>query len=197
MVKRWNAASIEMLTISSDTPIPRRILHTHKPSEIGLKGRVHNQKQKGKQYRYYYPGILDSLLHVEVPNQLHVYLLPAIHAGQLEQWCLDHKLKPYRFKTFPSGKYAHELYAEMQTAFYAFIRDAEESGVNSLRWISNSQLSPDAAVSPTTPILNERIVSKMWFIDWTPDRIGTHEFIERHGLLIDTLKLKPVDKITL
>lgn len=197
MAKRWNAADIEMVVISSDTPIPGRVLHTHKLSEIGLKGRILNRVQKGRPYRYYYPGILDSLLHVEVPNQLHVYLLPAIHAGQLEKWCLDQKLKPYRFKTFPSGKYAKDLYRQMQDAFYAFIHDAEESGVNSMRWISNSQLSPDAAVSPTTPILNEKIVSKMWFIDWTPDRIGTQEFIERHGLSIDTLKLRPVDEITL
>jgi hypothetical protein len=197
MAKRWNAADIEMVVISSDTPIPARVLHTNKLSEIGLKGQVLNRTQKGRQYRYYYPGILDSLLHVEVPNQLHVYLLPAIHAGQLEQWCFDRKLVPYRFKTFPSGKYANKLYREMQNAFYAFIRDAEESEVNSMRWISNSQLSPDAAVSPNTPILNEKIVSKMWFIDWTPDRIGTQEFIERHGLSIDPLKLKPVDEIVL
>lgn len=195
MAKRWNAADIEMVVISSDTPIPRRVLHTHKLSEIGLKGQVLNRTQKGRQYRYYYPGILDSLLHVEVPNQLHVYLLPAIHAGQLEQWCLNQKLKPYRFKTFPSGKYAPELYRKMQDAFYSFIRNAKESKINSMRWISNSDLSPDAAVGPNTPILNEKIVSKMWFIDWTSDRIGTHEFIERHGLSIDTLKLRPIDEI--
>jgi len=193
--KAWNAATIEMISIASDTPIPRRILHTHTPANMGLNGRVHIRKKNGKEYRYYYPGVLDSLLHVEAPHQLHAYLLPAIHAGKLEKWCYEQKLKPYRFKVLPTGKFAQELFDSMKNAFYDFVRDADEKGINNLRWVSNSDRAPDQIVDQNTPILNEKIVSKMWFLDWTPDRIGTLEFIERHGLDIDPSKLQPHNEI--
>lgn len=195
--KTWNAATIEMVTIASDTPIPRWVLHTHTPSEMGLNGRAHIRKKHGKEYRYYYPGILDSLLHVKVPHQLHAYLLPAIHAGKLEKWCLDHKLKPYRFKVLPSGRYAGDILDQMKTAFYDFVGDADEAAINELRWVSNSGLSPNRLISNNTPVLNQKIVSKMWYIDWTPGRMATLEFIERHGLDIDPSKLEPEDAITI
>jgi len=32
-------------------------------------------------------------------------------------------------------------------------------------------------------------------LDWTPDRIGTREFVERHGIDIDLSSLQPVKDI--
>ena len=193
--RTWDAASIEMIAINSDTPIPRRILHTHTPTEPGLNGRVHNKTKNGKTYRYYYPGILDSLLYITFPHQLHTYLLPAIHAGKLEKWCLEQKLKPYRFKVLPSGKYAEDILEQMKTTFYDFLREADEEDINKLRWVSNSCLAPAQLINSSTPILNQKIVAKMWYLDWTPGRMATLEFIERHGLDIEPSKLEPEDEI--
>jgi len=193
--KKWNAATIEMVLINSDTPIPRRVLHTHTPKDMGLNGRVHVRRTSLQEYRYYYPGILDSLLHIDFPHQLHAYLLPSLHAVVLEQWCLQHKLRSYRFRAMPSGKTAAETISRMESAFYTFIRGSQEAGINKLRWISNLDIAPDEAVKRNEPILTRKIVSKMWFLDWTPDRIGTREFVERHGIDIDLDSLQPVKEI--
>jgi hypothetical protein len=64
-------SDVEIVLINSDTLFPQWYCIPIHPKNMGLNGRgTYPEKPACRNTAYYYPGILDSLLHIDFTHQL-------------------------------------------------------------------------------------------------------------------------------
>ncbi|ADI75150.1 hypothetical protein Metev_2338 (plasmid) [Methanohalobium evestigatum Z-7303] len=182
---RWESAVTDIVIIDTDTKIPNKILQTH-GNKTGLHGRTHIVNVNKKEYTYYYPGILDLILNIDLGNG--IYLIPEKYAEFFEKWLHEQRLRTIRTEYIPKGLDLNKNYLEQlkEDALFDFMKDSGFKNVNNLRWFPEYDEAALDLLNKNNKNTVETALSKLWKIDWTKNKKITEEMILKYGINIDT-----------
>ncbi|MDO9518209.1 MAG: hypothetical protein Q7J10_09215 [Methanosarcinaceae archaeon] len=185
------AVPTDLVIVDADTKLPKHIRQSQNSNSMGLRGRTHKIKSGDKVYEYYYPGVLDLLLHIEINGN---FFMPKPHAALFEKWLSNKRVRVIRFRGEPVGLDTSTLMRLKEQALFNYLKPADHSEINHLRWFENNDSSAMELLESEDQTITDYTVTKIWLIDWTPQRRVTDELQIRYNLNMDPLNFKDIVK---
>lgn len=179
---KWDETKTYMVSLDPHIIKDINLIQTQNYSHIGLRGKWHNVKGK---YQYYYPGLLDVLLHIEIQGN---FFLPRPHAEILVDFL---KRRNINSLSLECKCYHKDYFDEMKRkALLNYIKNTVNDKkatklLNKEKWFINN--SKSAIELLNDPELAQKTITKIWKIDWSSDCYITRYLMQYYNI-IDNLK---------